>query len=258
MDEVKYMSKMYRKISALRVDEEIFQIDEKIVNDEQIKIIINDTVTRNFSISPNSLKEFTAGYLLGEGLIVSVDNITSIEIEDNTINVDVDLVDFDIRKELVVGSDCFGGWRTKIEYINEVESDYTLSKKDIFEGFKKLKKSAQVWQVTGGTHIAGLVNKDKGDFIAIEDVSRHVAMDKVIGASALKKIDFSRSFIVYSGRMPADVLIKIARVGIPILSSNAAPTSSGYEVAEKAGITLVGFARGERFNIYTHPDRILI
>ncbi|HML05619.1 MAG TPA: formate dehydrogenase accessory sulfurtransferase FdhD [Methanobacterium sp.] len=252
------MSEMFREISALRVNEEISQIDEKIVNDEQIKIIINNTVTRSFSISPNSLKEFTVGYLLGEGLVVSVDNITNIEIEENTIKVDVDLIDFDIRKELVVGSDCFGGWRTKIEYINEVESDYTISKEDIFEGFKKLKENAKTWQATGGTHIAGLVNKDNAEFIAIEDVSRHVAVDKVIGASALKKIDFSRSFIVYSGRMPADMLIKIARVGIPILSSNAAPTSSGYEVAQKAGITLIGFARGERFNIYTYPDRILI
>ena len=252
------MPEMYRNISALRFNKELSRINEKIVNDEQIKIVINDSVIRSFSISPNALKEFTVGYLLGEGLVNSVDNITDIDIENNTVHVNVDLVDFDIRKELIVGSDCFGGWRTKIEYINEVDSDYTISKDDIFEGFKNLKDEAHVWKETGGTHIAGLVNKDNNKFIAIEDVSRHVAVDKVIGASALKKIDFSRSFIVYSGRMPADMLIKIARVGIPILSSNAAPTSSGYEVAEKAGITLIGFVRGDRFNIYTHPDRILI
>lgn len=251
------MPEMFREVPALRIDEEMHEIDEKIVNDEQIKIIINDTVTRSFSISPNSLKEFTVGYLLGEGLVVDVDNIVDMKIENSTINVTVDLIDFNIRKELVVGSDCFGGWRTKIEYINEVKSDYTIFKEDIFNGFNKLKENARVWQATGGTHIAGLINKDKDEFIAIEDVSRHVAVDKVIGASALNRIDFSRSFIVYSGRMPADMLIKIARVGIPILTSNAAPTSSGYEVAKKAGITMAGFARGERFNIYTHPERIL-
>ncbi len=252
------MVEMFKKVHATRVGEEISQIDEKIVNDEQIKLIINDTVSRSFSISPNSLKEFAVGYLLGEGLAVSVDNITEIKVEDYTINATVDLIDFDIRKELIVGSDCFGGWRTKIEYINEVDSDYTISKGDIFEGFKKLKEEAHVWQETGGTHIAGLVNKDTNEFMGIEDVSRHVAVDKVIGASALKKIDFSRSFLVYSGRMPADMLIKVARVGIPILTSNAAPTSSGYSVAQKAGITLVGFVRDERFNIYTHPYRISI
>ena len=252
------MPEMFRKIPALRVDKEVFQIDEKIINDEQVKIIINDTVSRSFSISPNALKEFAVGYLLGEGLAVSVDNITEIKVDEFTINVTVDLADFDIRKELVVGSDCFGGWRTKIEYINKVTSDYSISKEDIFEGFKKLKEESRVWKETGGTHIAGLINKDTDYFIGIEDVSRHVAVDKIIGASALEKIDFSRSFIVYSGRMPADMLIKVARVGIPILASNAAPTSSGYSVAEESGITLIGFARGERFNIYTHPNRILV
>ncbi len=58
--------------------------------------------------------------------------------------------------------------------------------------------------------------------------------------------------------MPADMLIKIARVGIPIIASNAAPTSSGFAVAEEARVTMLGFVRGERFNIYTHPHRIII
>jgi FdhD protein len=141
------MAEMFKKVHATRVGEQIFQIDEKIVNDEQIKLIINDTVSRSFSISPNSVKEFAVGYLLGEGLAVSVDNITEIKVEDYTINATVDLIDFDIRKELIVGSDCFGGWRTKIEYINEVDSDYIISKEDIFEGFKKLKEEAHVWQM---------------------------------------------------------------------------------------------------------------
>jgi formate dehydrogenase accessory protein FdhD len=58
--------------------------------------------------------------------------------------------------------------------------------------------------------------------------------------------------------MPADMLIKVARIGIPIIASNAAPTSSGYSVADKTGVTMLGFVRGHRFNIYTHPNRIII
>ena len=157
---------------------------------------------------------------------------------------------------MVVGSDCFGGWRTKIEFIGKVKSDFTISKEALIDAFDKLKKAAKVWQETGGTHVAGLVYKDY--FVAMEDVSRHVAVDKVIGAGALKNYDFSKSYIVYSGRMPADMLIKIARVGIPIIASNAAPTSSGFAVAEEARVTMLGFVRGERFNIYTHPHRIII
>ncbi len=248
------MLEMVKQVNAIRFEGEPSEVVEKIVNDEEIEMTINDNFSRRFSISPNSLREFTVGYLLGEGLTGSIDNITNISIDENTIKAKIDLADFDIRKELVVGSDCFGGWRTKIEFVGKVKSDFAINKNELFDAFTKLKKEATVWHETGGTHIAGLVYEDK--FIAIEDVSRHVAVDKVIGAAAIKKYDLSKSFIVYSGRMPADMLIKIARVGIPIIASNAAPTSSGFSVAEEARITMVGFVRGERFNIYTHPHRI--
>ncbi len=247
---------MLKNVPAVHVNKKNSQVEEKIVCDEEIEIIINETVSRRFSISPCSLKEFAVGYMLGEGLAISIDNITQLDIDGRIIHVGIDLADFDIRKELVVGSDCFGGWRRKIELVNEVKSDFHVAKEELFNSFNKLREEAKVWKETGGTHIAGLVNQDK--FLAIEDVSRHVAVDKVIGAGALNKCDFSNSFIVYSGRMPADMVIKIARVGIPILASNAAPTSSGFSVAEKSGITMIGFVRDDRFNIYTYPHRILI
>lgn len=250
------MLEMVRSVDALRINGEISSLEEKIVCDEEIELIINGTVSRRFSISPNCLKEFATGYVLGEGLAVSVDDIINVNVHNRNINVEIDLADFDIRKELIVGSDCFGGWRRKIELVDPVESDFQIPKKAIYEAFDRLKNEAQVWEETGGTHVAGLVYKD--EFIAIEDVSRHVAVDKVIGAGALNKFDFSQSFIVYSGRMPADMLIKIARVGIPILASNAAPTSSGFTVAKESGVTMIGFVRGERLNIYTHPHRILV
>ena len=249
------MLEMFKQVNAIRFEGKPSKVLETIVNDEEIEMIINNSVSRRFSISPNSLREFTVGYLLGEGLTGSADNISNISIEENIIKAEIDLDDFDIRKELVVGSDCFGGWRTKIEFIGKVKSDFTISKEALTEAFGKLKKEAKVWQETGGTHVAGIVYED--NFIAIEDVSRHVAVDKVIGAGALKNYDFSKSFIVYSGRMPADMLIKIARVGIPIIASNAAPTSSGFSVAEETRVTMLGFVRGERFNIYTHPHRII-
>lgn len=250
------MQEMIREVEALKVQKDFNPMTEIIVCDEDIELIINDQVSRNFSISPTYLKEFAVGYLLGEGLATSTYDITKVEVQGNTINVEIDLADFDLRKELIVGSDCFGGWRRKIEMVDKVESDFQISKKTIFNAFTKLKDSAKIWHETGGTHVAGLVYED--NFIAIEDVSRHVAVDKIIGAASLKKYDLSQSFIVYSGRMPADMMIKVARVGIPIIASNAAPTSSGYTVAQESGVTMIGFVRGDRFNIYSSPERILI
>jgi formate dehydrogenase accessory protein FdhD len=247
---------MYDTVSAIKVQGGSQPIMEKVVKDEEIELIANETLKRKFSISPDSLKEFAVGYLLGEGLIRSLENINEINIEDHTINVQVDMEDFDIIQELVVGSDCFGGWRQKIEFVNKVESEFTVDKETIINSFNRLKESARIWQETGGTHVAALIYKDK--FLSREDVSRHVAVDKVIGAGLLEEVDFKNSFIIYSGRMPADMLIKIARVGIPVLASNAAPTTSGYAVAQEAGVCMLGFVRGDRFNIYSHAERILL
>lgn len=250
------MQEMVREVKALRVQDDVSPLEEIIVCDEEVELFINEQVSRRFSISPTHLEEFAVGYLLGEGLAVYVKDITRIDVHDNKINVEIDLADFDIRKELVVGSDCFGGWRRKIEMVDKVESKFQLTKEEIFKAFAKLKDSATVWKETGGTHVAGIVYKD--DFIAIEDVSRHVAADKVIGAAALNNFDLTSSFMVYSGRMPADMMIKIARVGIPVIASNAAPTSSGFSVAQESGVTMIGFVRGDRFNIYSSPERVLI
>lgn len=250
------MREMVRHVEALKVQKDVAPMTEIIVCDEDIELIINEQVSRSFSISPSHLKEFAVGYLLGEGLATSTDDITRVEVQGNTINVEIDLEDFDLRKELIVGSDCFGGWRRKIEMVDKVESDFQISKESIFDAFVKLKDSAKTWKETGGTHVAGMVYED--NFISVEDISRHVAVDKLIGTAALNKYDLSRCFVVYSGRMPADMMIKIARMGIPIIASNAAPTSSGVTVAQESGVTMIGFVRGDRFNIYSSPERIII
>lgn len=248
------MPEMVKKVNAIRVGKEILEKEEIISNDQEIRIIVNKTVIGTFSMSPTHLKEFAVGYLLGEGLLSSKNDITKLKVINRTIEVETDLADFDLRRELVMSSDCFGGMRSKIDLTKKVESDYKISKEMVFEASKKLRDSSTVWSTTGGTHIAALVAEDT--FISIEDVSRHVAIDKVIGACKLQGINFSNSFMFSSGRMPGDMIIKIARVGIPIIASKSAPTSSGYMVGEEAGVTIIGFVRGNRFNIYTHPERV--
>lgn len=247
---------LYREVGAVRVDGEKKKVIEKVVNDIEVQININKSISQRFSASPAALKEFATGYMLGEGLVESVDDISSIEVNDGIVYVEIGIEDFDIRSELVMGSDCFGGWRQRVELVKPVESDFRVKSEDIFGAFKRMVRAASVWRTTGGTHVAALITGD--EFRVFEDVSRHVAVDKAIGSGALDGVDFSKSFIVYSGRMPADMLIKVVRVGIPIIASNAAPTSSGYEVANETGLTMLGFVRGKRFNIYSHPERIIV
>ncbi|MGZ7096799.1 MAG: formate dehydrogenase accessory sulfurtransferase FdhD, partial [Methanobacterium sp.] len=148
------MPEMIKKVDIVRVGREIQEIEEPISNDDEIKIIVNKTVIGTFSMSPSHLKEFVIGYLLGEGLLSSKNDITRLEIEEKTIEVETDLIDFDLRRELVMSSDCFGGMRSKIELTKKVESNFTISKEAILEASKALRQRSEIWSTTGGTHIA--------------------------------------------------------------------------------------------------------
>ena len=227
---------------------------EVVVNDQIVEMVINNTITRRFSVIYDSLEEFTVGYLLGESLINNIEDIKSIAISEGVINVQVKKENV-AEKETVLCSDASGGQRCKINEVNPLPSTLKVKKKKLIKNMEKLKEKATIWSATGGAHVAALVYEDK--FIVKEDVSRHVAVDKAIGAGLLEGVDLTKSYIIYSGRMPADMVIKIDRAQIQMLVSNAAPSLSGCKIAKEGNITLVGFLRGNRFNIYTNPERVI-
>ncbi len=90
-----------------------------------------------------------------------------------------------------------------------------------------------------------------------EDVGRHNTVDKVIGSASLARADFNKCFMIITGRVPGDMIYKAAKVGLPIVASVAAVLNSGVSSAKKANITLVGFVRGKRMNIYSGAERII-
>ena len=229
-------------------------VKENVVKDETITLTINGEISRSLSAIEDSLKEFAVGYLFNENMVKSMDDIYDIKIEGNQILAEID--DKLLKtNETVLCSDSAGGWRSKIKNVNPVESDFQVSAEELIARIEELKDNAEIWQATGGTHVAGIVYENK--FIVKEDVSRHVAVDKVIGYGLLNDFDLSQSYVIYSGRMPADMVIKMTRAGVPILASNAAPANSGYNIAKKGNITLVGFLRGQRCNIYNNQNRVI-
>ena len=227
---------------------------EKVVKDETITLTINGDISRSLSAIEDSLEEFAVGYLFNENMVNSMDAIKEIKVEGTQIKAEID--DALLKtNETVLCSDSAGGWRSKIKNVTPVESDFQVKAEELISRIEELKDNAEIWQATGGTHVAGIVYKNQ--FVVKEDVSRHVAVDKVIGYGLLHDFDLSQSYVIYSGRMPADMVIKMTRAGVPILASNAAPANSGYNIAKKGNITLVGFLRGQRCNIYNNQNRVI-
>jgi FdhD protein len=123
---------------------------------------------------------------------------------------------------------------------------------------KSLNFKAEIFRKTGGVHAAA-VYAGNGKVLALaEDVGRHNAVDKVIGIAALANTNFGLCFLALSGRLSADIVLKTGRVGIPIVASLAAGIDSGIALARRTNLTLIGFVRGKRMNIYTFPERILL
>jgi FdhD protein len=136
-----------------------------------------------------------------------------------------------------------------------VESDLALCAEEIVRTVREAHRRSRLYQETGGVHNAALC-KGGGVIFFSEDIGRHNALDKVIGLALLAGLPREDTLVVTSGRISSAVVAKMVRAKVPVLVSRSAPTSEAARLAEAFGITLIGFARGARFNVYSNSRRI--
>ena len=142
------------------------------------------------------------------------------------------------------------------ELRNKITSTTLVSRDTIFSAMSCLNDHAVLWKQTGGTHCTVLFDAGGNVVAHAEDIGRHNSVDKVIGKAILAGIDLDRTFITCSGRMPAGMVSKFWRSGIPIVITNNAPSAAGIDLARRVNLTLAGFVRPPRMVIYSGPERI--
>jgi len=221
--------------------------DAAVVIEDRFELLLNDTPVTEMVASRDQLKELGVGYLVSEGIVRCIDKV----------NVDGDriLVYSDTGCDLrwvkrEVGS---SGGTSFLVALPRVVSDIRISPEEVIAVTREIE--TELWRKTGGVHCSVLFMD--GRLIAkSSDVGRHNTVDKLVGYAVLNGIDLSRCVIGCTGRQPAGMVRKYAHAGIPIVISRAASTDKGIKAAEAAGITLVGFSRGDSFTVYTYPERI--
>jgi len=258
------------KVSRINVSEQtIEQRKDSVAEETPIHIFLNKTHYGTILCSPDQLEEMAVGHLLSEGILKSTDEIDELLLKKDgkclvKLKPDIDAeqrISTSQRFARLIVSACGSpDYRPLSEVINslpKLDMTPTVAANVVSQSVRNLNTIAEKFRKTGGVHVAALYSTD-GKLVALaEDVGRHNAVDKVIGAGATKNMDFSNLFLALSGRLTGDIVLKAARMKIPVIASLAAAISSGLEAAQLTRVTLIGFVRGKRMNIYTYPERIV-
>jgi FdhD protein len=233
-------------------------VDDDIIRESRLQIRLDGTEFLEAVLSFSQVEEFVMGFLRTRGLIESLKDVSSLEIKGHTASV--------IRAPHLQGSfprldllETTGTRNVSLEpFMRErgiISSDLRVKREILLKAAEDL-SSMPLYLKTGGTHCSVLFSKHGDRLIAAEDIGRHNAVDKAIGGGLKKGVNFAACWLAVSGRLPADMVLKPLLMGIPLIASVSAPTSEGIELGERAGLTVVGFARGNRLNCYCHPGRI--
>jgi FdhD protein len=252
------------KVSIHRVTTSSKETTEDIIVREfPLTIMLNGQELVTLLCSPTDLKYLALGFLFSEGLLKSKEDIKRVVVDEGkgvahvetklTETADTDAV----FKRLITpgcgrGASFYSAADTGLE---KIESKLTIAAAEIFELMKSFQHRSLIFRTTGGVHSAALCDKH-GILIFSEDIGRHNAIDKIFGQCLDQNVSTSNCIILTSGRVSSEIIIKVARRQVPVLVSKSAPTSSGVKLAEELGITLVGFVRGARMNVYTHDQRV--
>ncbi len=201
----------------------------------------------------------TARYCDGIG----PDGLNTYNVLDVTLAAGVAAPEVGLRRNVLTTSACGVCGSTTIDTVMH-ESRHALdplvrfSQELIVSAPVRLREQQRAFDKTGGLHAAGLLSQQGQMLVVREDVGRHNAVDKVIGwAIREQRLPLSQTVLSVSGRASFELTQKAVLAGIPVLVAVSAPSSLAVELADEAGLTLVGFVRGDSMNVYTHPERIV-
>ena len=249
--------------------EEFQQRAECVAEEVPVALVYNGISHAVMLATPQDLEDFAAGFSLSEGIVGARSEIFDIEVHEHADGIEL---------EMRVAASCEAGLRARrrslagrtgcglcgVESLEQAKcralpvtaATAVLAPAALTQAAAGLARQQRLHGLTGAMHAAAWCRWD-GEVICVrEDVGRHNALDKLIGALAAAREAMDGGFVLISSRASYEIACKAAAVGIPLVAAISAPTGMAIRIAEAAGITLVGFLRNQRFNVYAHPERM--
>lgn len=274
-----------RRVTRLTVPESgpaaVAERADLLAAEEPLGIRVDGTALAMTMRTPGDDVELAAGFLVGEAIARGRDDIAAMKVCDGTTCGHLDHADEEVgnivdvtlapgvevragaRRNFMTTSACGVCGKTSVNDIcvtpeHPLADDTTVFAPALLTALPdRLRDAQRVFSATGGLHAAGLFTA-AGDLLAVrEDVGRHNAVDKIVGWAVLQdKLPLSGCALLVSGRASFELVQKAVLAGIPLLAAVSAPSSLAAELAEEAGLTLIGFLRGQSMNVYTGAHRV--
>lgn len=244
-------------------------LDDHVAEEVPVAFVYNDVPFAVMMATPADLEDFARGFALSEGIVASPGDVAIEGIQHFIEGIEIRLRIPDARAEAlalrrrsmsgrsgcgVCGSELLDA---ALRYPAPVATDVRVSPESLSGALRALRDAQSIAALTGATHAAGWAALDGTLLLAREDVGRHNALDKLIGALHLRSFDPADGFLVVTSRASYEMAMKAASVGIALMAAISAPTALAISLAERAHLTLIGFARDDGHAVYTHAQRLL-
>ena len=248
-----------REISRMFSDGTVKKVDDDMIVEKRMILEVDGSREAVVIFTPGEEELWVLGNLYCRRMIESMDDIGSIKIEESRI-----VVERATRRE---------GWKLEARFLHTASGAFLEEKRNsalqpeilpvkwqisfdtVMSGIDWIGE-APLFKTAGSVHVAALVSPDGKLLFRTEDVGRHNAVDKAVGWILKKNMKTSEVGLITSGRLPEDMVLKGAGAKIPLMASISAATADGADAARRCNMTLIGFARNGRFNVYSAPERI--
>ena len=228
-------STILQSVELTRINGGCQRVTERIIRETALTLHIDGNIYATAMIMAGMEREFALGHLYAQGIISDPAQVTS-------LNVTLKTVEITLNNKREV-------------FEKPVPSNLVVHRDQVFTCVKAILKS-EVFAETEAVHSAGLFLEGEKPIAITEDLGRHHALDKAIGAALLERIDLTRVLAASTGRQPTEMIHKCRNAGIPIIATKGVPTSLAVALAEESGITIAGLVRGTKMTVYSHPERI--
>lgn len=227
-----------------------------IVVEHACQMIVNDEKWLSFICSPDNLEALGVGFLWNEAIITDLTQIDNIALSDDKETLSIHL-NSAVEKPTHFHRTSTGIAVDLQHSGNSSMQAYELESSDLIKLYRDFNNLQELHGSVGGFHSAALSDGQNIN-ILVEDLGRHNCIDKLSGLYLQSGKKFNAHLLLISGRISSEMVAKSMSLGVQILVSRTSPTSLAIQIAQKTGITLVGYLRGHQYYIYTHPERVII